>query len=191
MESDIVLASASPRRARILRELGISFRRRSADVDESLLPGESPLAACERLARAKALAVAALEDAPVIGSDTLVVCDDVALGKPSSPEDAASMLRCLSGTTHEVATGVCVVADGVARSGLDRTRVTFAPLTQAEIDWYIATGEPLDKAGAYHVDGLAALFIESVSGSPTGVAGLPVHLLRRLLQEAGVDVGLP
>lgn len=101
------------------------------------------------------------------------------------------MLRLLSGRTHEVVTGLCLVARDGARSGVERTAVTFAPMSAAEVEWYVATGEPLDKAGAYHVDGRGALFVSSVSGSPSNVAGLPVPLLRRLAREAGLDLGLP
>ncbi len=101
------------------------------------------------------------------------------------------MLRLLSGRRHDVVTGLCLAARGVLRSAVDRTAVTFAELTEADVDWYVGTGEPLDKAGAYHVDGGAALFIRSVSGSPSGVAGLPVRLLLELAREAGVDIGLP
>jgi septum formation protein len=184
----LVLASASPRRAHILRSLGVVFRTRPADVDESLFPGEEPWDAAERLARAKAGAVAASETLPVLGADTLVVREGTVLGKPSSPEDAGRMLRVLSGTTHEVVTGVCLVVNGRARSGRDRTAVTFAPLSDREIAWYVATGEPLDKAGAYHVDGRGALFIERLQGSSSNVAGLPVALLYRLARESGLDL---
>jgi septum formation protein len=185
----LVLASSSPRRAHILRGLGIPFLVRPPEVDETQLPGEEPGAAAERLARAKAEAVAASESLPVLAADTLVVKGGAILGKPSGPEDAARMLRLLSGGTHEVVTGVCLCASGVRRSGLDHTAVTFARLSDEEIAWYVATGEPLDKAGAYHVDGRAALFIEGLEGSPSNVAGLPVALLYRLAREAGLFLG--
>jgi septum formation protein len=187
----LVLASASPRRAAILRGLGVPFRRRIVDVDETVRPGEAPTAACERLARDKAKAAAACEALPVLGADTLVVCEGAVLGKPASTAEAESMLRLLSGRTHEVVTGLCLAVDGVLRSRVDRTSVTFACLTDGDVAWYVGTGEPLDKAGAYHVDGGAALFITSVSGSPSGVAGLPVRLLLELAREAAVDIGLP
>jgi septum formation protein len=188
----LVLASASPRRARILSELGVPFRVAVSDVDESLAPGEEAGAAAVRLARAKAEAVAAaVGDAlPVLAADTLVVCEGKALGKPESPAAAADMLRLLSGRTHEVVTGTCLLARGRAHTGLDRTEVRFAPLSEADIAWYVDTGEPLDKAGAYHVDGKGGLFIESVAGSPSNVAGLPVRRLRQLLRAAGLDLGL-
>ena len=101
------------------------------------------------------------------------------------------MLELLSGRTHEVVTGLCLVARSGTRSGVERTAVAFAPMSADEIDWYVATGEPIDKAGAYHVDGRGALFVSSVSGSPSNVAGLPVRLFLRLIREAGLDLGLP
>ena len=185
-----MLASASPRRAQILRALGVPFVVRAADLDEALAHLEPGAAAAERLARAKALAVAAAETLPVLAADTLVVCDGVVLGKPADAAQAASMLRQLSGRDHEVVTGVCLVAFGEARSGVESTTVRFAAMTEAEIAAYVATGEPMDKAGAYHVDGRGALFVASVSGSPSNVAGLPVRLVARLAAEAGVPLGI-
>ncbi len=185
----IVLASGSPRRARILRELGLVFDVIVSEVDEALFPGEDGASACQRLARAKAASVASRESRPVIGADTVVVCDAEVLGKPVSPDDARAMLRRLSGRSHEVLTGLCVVTPDSLISSVAATSVRFAPLSADEIDWYVATGEPLDKAGAYHVDGLGALFIEAVDGSPSNVAGLPVRLLLTLAREAGVDLG--
>ena len=191
MEPRLVLASASPRRARILRELGVSFRVEVSNQDESLRPGEDGAAAVERLARAKGLAVARTETLPVLAADTEVLCDGHILGKPADERDAVAMLRRLAGRAHEVVTGVCVVAGGVARSGVERSVVRFAPMNEEELRWYAATGEPLDKAGGYHVDGKGALFVETVFGSPSNVAGLPVRLLLRLVREAGLDLGFP
>ena len=191
MEPRLVLASASPRRGRILRDLGVSFRVLVSHEDESLQPGEDGAAAVERLARAKALAVAAGETLPVLAADTEVLCDGHILGKPADERDALAMLRRLQGRAHEVVTGVCVVSRGVARSGVERSLVRFAPMSEEELRWYAATGEPLDKAGGYHVDGKGALFIETVEGSPSNVAGLPVRLLLRLVREAGLDLGFP
>jgi septum formation protein len=191
LEPRLVLASASPRRARILRDLGVSFRVLVSHEDESLQPGEDGAAAVERLARAKALAVAAGETLPVLAADTEVLCDGHILGKPADEGDAVAMLRLLQGRAHEVVTGVCVVSVGVARSGVERSVVRFAPMSEGELAWYAATGEPLDKAGGYHVDGKGALFVETVEGSPSNVAGLPVRLLLRLVREAGLDLGLP
>lgn len=180
-----MLASASLRRAGILRSLGVAFEVKAADLDESLRPGEEAGAAAERLAREKALAIGRHESRPVVGADTLVVCDGRVLGKPSSRDDAAAMLRLLSGRSHEVVTGVCLLVGGTAHSGVERTFVEFAPLSEEEIVWYVSTGEPMDKAGGYHIEGRGALFVESVAGSPSNVAGLPVGLLRRLFREAG------
>jgi septum formation protein len=160
-------------------------------VAEDLVAGESAEAAAERLARAKAVAVAAKEDLPVLGGDTVVVCEEAILGKPASDEEAASMLRRLSGRTHTVVSGLCLVSAGTARSGIERTSVTFERLSDADIEWYVATGEPRDKAGAYHVDGRGALFITRLEGSPSNVAGLPVRLLLRLARDANLDLRFP
>jgi septum formation protein len=188
MEPRLVLASASPRRAQILRNLELPFRVVVSGADETLRPGEDAAQAAERLARAKAAAVAAGESLPVLAADTLVVCEGRILGKPESEEEAAQMLGLLSGRTHEVVTGVCLHSAGIARSGLERTAVTFVALTPGQIAWYVATGECLDKAGAYHVEGRGSLFIASVSGSPSNVAGLPIGLLWRLVREAGLNL---
>ena len=191
MEPRLVLASASPRRARILRDLGVRFRVVVSHEDESLVPGEDGPAAVERLARAKAIAVAREEALPVLAADTEVLCDGHVLGKPADEREAVAMLKRLEGRAHEVVTGVCLVADGVVRSGVERSLVRFAPMTDEEVGWYAASGEPLDKAGGYHVDGKGALFIETVEGSPSNVAGLPVRLVLRLVREAGLELGLP
>ena len=191
MAESLVLASASPRRALLLRALGVSFRVVVSGAEETLEPGEEAGAAAERLAGVKAAAVARSEPPPILAADTVVVCAGRILGKPGSPDEARQMLQTLSGRTHEVVTGLCLVARGGTRSGVERTTVTFAPMSVAEVDWYVATGEPMDKAGAYHVDGRGALFVASVSGSPSNVAGLPVRLLLRLAREAGLDLGLP
>jgi septum formation protein len=159
--------------------------------DESLRPDEDAAAAVERLARAKALAVSRGESLPVLGADTEVLCDEHILGKPADEAEARSMLRRLSGRSHEVVTGVCLVVDGGAHSGVERSRVTFAAMSPDEVAWYAASGEPLDKAGGYHVDGRGALFIETVEGSPSNVAGLPVRLLLQLAREAGLTLGWP
>lgn len=185
----LVLASASPRRARILESLGIPFRRVVAAVDETPRAGETGAALAERLAREKAQAVTDADGLPVLAADTVVVCHGELLGKPVSPDDAHRMLRALSGRAHEVVTGVCVAALGRIHSGVDTTEVRFAALSQAAIDWYVDSGEPMDKAGAYHIDGAGAWFVTAIAGSPSNVAGLPVQLLRRLLRQAGADLG--
>lgn len=188
MTERLVLASASPRRALILRSLGLSFRVVVSDVEEVVLPGERADRTVERLAGEKAAAVALREALPVLGADTVVALGDEILGKPRSPEEAAVMLRSLAGREHDVLTGLCLMKGGRAFYGVERTAVRFAPMTEAEIARYVATGESMDKAGAYHIDGRGALFVESVSGSPSNVAGLPVRLLYSLAQRAGVDL---
>lgn len=187
----LILASASPRRARILSELGVPFRTVVSHQDESVNPGEDGAATVERLACAKALAVAAKETLPVLGADTAVLCDDDILGKPADDADAGAMLRRLSSRSHDVVTGVCVVRGEGVHSGVERSRVTFAELSDEDVGWYVDTGEPLDKAGGYNIAGRGALFIETVEGSPSNVAGLPVRLLRQLAREAGLDMGWP
>lgn len=189
MTPRIVLASGSPRRARILGTLGVSFDVHVTDADESLLPGEEGGAAAERLARAKAAAAPASE-LPILAADTIVLRDGVVYGKPTSAADAVRMLGELQGRAHEVATGVCLRLGSALHSGVERTRVTLAPMSLAEREWYVATEEPMDKAGAYNVDGLGALFVAEVAGSPSNVAGLPVRLVRSLAREAGLDLGL-
>lgn len=192
MQPRLVLASASPRRARILGELGVAFRVVVSNVDEKLREGEDGAAAVERLARAKAMAVAKAETAlPVLAADTEVISDGRILGKPEGAAESVAMLRGLAGRTHEVVTGLCLVSGGAARSGVERTSVRFASMSPEELSWYAATGEPLDKAGGYHVDGRGALFVEAVAGSPSNVAGLPVRLLLRLARELDVDLGWP
>jgi septum formation protein len=187
----LVLASASPRRAQILTALRIPFRVVVSNVDETIGPEEDGAGAAERLARKKAEAVAGSEELPVLAADTVVVCEGQVLGKPASSEDAVRMLRMLSARRHEVITGVCLVTRGAVRSGIERTSVSFASMTDEQVAWYVATGEPMDKAGAYHVDGIGSAFIASLSGSPSNVAGLPVRLVLRLAREAGLALGPP
>ncbi len=191
MEPRLVLASASPRRARILTDLGVGFRVVVSHEDETLAPGEDGASAVERLARAKARAVAPGQALPVLAADTEVLLDGQVLGKPADEEDAVAMLRRLAGRAHEVVTGLCLVAGGLELAGVERSLVRFAPMGEEELRWYAASGEPLDKAGGYHVDGKGALFVEAVEGSPSNVAGLPVRLLLRLAREAGLDLGFP
>jgi nucleoside triphosphate pyrophosphatase len=186
----VVLASGSPRRARILDSLGVPFRVVVTNADETLRPGEEAGAAAERLARLKAACVQD-EALPVLAADTLVTCGGRILGKPRDGAEAAEMLRLLSGRAHEVVTGVCLAAGGRALSGVERTTVRFATLTPRAVEWYVSTGEPLDKAGAYHVDGRGAAFIEAIEGSPSNVAGLPVRLVLKLAQELGISLVVP
>jgi septum formation protein len=175
----LVLASASPRRAELLRAVGVPFVLRPIDVDESVLPAEAPAPYVERLARAKATARVG-PDELVIGADTTVVVDDMIVGKPSDADDARRMLRLLSGRTHTVLTGVAVATTASVASGVARTDVTFAALPDAWIDRYVATGAPLDKAGGYGMQDGAALFVARIDGSPSNVIGLPLHLVSEL-----------
>jgi septum formation protein len=187
----LVLASSSPRRREILASLGLTFEARAADVDETLLPGESASDAAERLARAKAeTAAAGTPEALVVAADTLVVLDGDALGKPRDRADARRMLATLSGRAHDVVTGVACAHGGRIVSGRETTRVVFAAMSDAEIAAYSATGEPDDKAGAYAMQGIGGLFVERVEGSPSNVVGLPVRLLYRLASELGVDLAV-
>ncbi|MGA1368720.1 MAG: Maf family protein [Blastocatellia bacterium] len=179
----LVLASGSPRRAELLRAAGIDFTVEVADVDETPHEGEAPAAYVARLALAKA-AVVAQRRGPghrVLGADTTVVIQNQIIAKPVDAEDARRMLQQLSGQWHEVLTGIALVEDDEERTEVETTRVEFAPLTPAEIDWYVATGEPMDKAGAYGIQGYASRFIERIEGSYANVVGLPVHRVYRLL----------
>ena len=193
----IVLASSSPRRRRLLRELGVVFSVRVPDVDERPLPGELPGPHVRRLALAKARAVSR-ELVPggaarwVIGADTVVVLDGDILGKPRDAAHAAVMLARLSGRTHEVLTGVALVpaCGGRARTAVVRTRVLMKPFDAQAIRRYVASGEPLDKAGAYAMQGRGRHLIAHVSGSLTNVVGLPLERLEQLLAAAGVVLAL-
>jgi septum formation protein len=182
----LILASASPRRSELLRAAGYDFQVLPADVDERPLPGEAPDPYVRRVALDKARAVAVgLPDAVVLAADTCVVADDAILGKPLDEEDAARMLRMLSGRAHDVLTGVAVIGPAGTRVESADSRVVFAPLSAGEIAWYVASGEPADKAGAYAIQGLASRFVERVEGSYSNVVGLPVSLVYRLLAEQG------
>jgi len=191
MRPRVILASSSPRRREILSALGLTFETRPSDVDESLKDGEGAFAAAERLACAKASAVAAGEpDALVVAADTLVVLDGEALGKPKGRADARRTLSRLAGRAHDVVTAVALARGGRVVSGREITRVTFAPMTEREVDAYVASGEPDDRAGSYAIQGIGGLFVERVEGSPSNVVGLPVRLLYTLAKDFGVDLGV-
>lgn len=182
----LILASASPRRRELLAAAGLAFRVDAADVDETPWPAETPDAYAERLARAKAAAVAARwPHAPVLGADTVVIVDGEILGKPTDVEDAARMLRRISGRSHTVLTAVAISWRGVMRSAMESTEVWVNALTGDEIAAYVASGEPMDKAGAYAIQGLASRFIPRIAGSYTNVVGLPVTTVLRLLSTYG------
>ncbi|MEO8359738.1 MAG: nucleoside triphosphate pyrophosphatase [Vicinamibacteria bacterium] len=181
----LILASASPRRARILESLGLKFVVSPSDIDESPLRGETPRVLVQRLARGKALAAKHQPRDCVLAADTVVVLGSRILGKPKNPAEARSMLRSLSGRTHTVATGVAVSLGARIFVALDLTDVKFRRIDAAEISRYVRTGEPMDKAGAYHIEGGGAAFIEAIHGSPSNVAGLSVTTARRLLKRVG------
>ncbi len=170
----LVLASKSPRRSEILKNAGIDFTVRVADADETIPEGTKPEDAVVFLAARKALAVERADDESVLGADTIVVLDDKILGKPKDKEDAYNMIKSLSGRVHSVFTGVCAVGNGVSLTFAEETKVEFYPLSEDEINEYINTNEPYDKAGAYGIQGLASKFIRGIQGDYFNVVGLPV-----------------
>jgi septum formation protein len=184
----LILASASPRRAEILRTVGWPFETLAVDIDESRRAGEAAAAYVERVARAKADAAAALcvPGATILGADTVVVIENEILGKPLDDEDARRMLRLLRDRWHQVLTGVALVngETGSAKVAHEVTEVRFAAMTEDEISWYVATGEPKDKAGAYAIQGQGARFIKEIRGDYSNVVGLPVRLLYELMNES-------
>lgn len=183
----LYLASTSPRRAELLRQIGVAFQPCAPAVDETPQVGELPEHYVERLARAKALAVQPLEPhACVLGADTAVVLEGQILGKPSDAETGLAMLRALSGRTHQVLTAVAVAHAGQCQSKVVATEVSFRALSEAEILAYWASGEPCDKAGAYGIQGLAAVFVRHIKGSYSAVVGLPLCETAHLLACCGV-----
>jgi septum formation protein len=183
----LVLASGSPRRRELLAALNLQFEVRSPDVDETRFPDETPGTYVERIARAKAVAVAG-SDEIIVAADTTVVFEGKVMGKPGHPEEARSMLRRLQGARHEVLTGLAVSSHGEIHSLVDATEVEMMSMTDEEIAAYVAGGEPMDKAGAYALQGEGGVFVTSVHGSPSTVVGLPIHQLPRLLGRVGVEL---
>lgn len=183
----VILASQSPRRRELLTLVGITHEVQPADIDETYLAGEKPAPHAERLARGKCAVIAEREpDALVIGSDTIVVVDGEVLGKPKDEGDAAHMLRRLSGRTHIVVTAVAVAWRGQTKSAVEEVNVTFHSLSDDDIAAYIATREPMDKAGAYGIQGFGATIVERVDGDYFAVMGLPLQLVIRELRELGI-----
>ena len=181
----LILASASPRRSELLRNAGIVFEVQPADVAEVPLPGELAQALAERLAREKAMAIVRSRPTDVVlGADTVVVVDGEILGKPADAADAARMLRLLSGREHQVITGVCLVVSGQCSVASETTSVTMSEISEKVIAEYVATGEPMDKAGAYAIQGIASRWIPRIEGDYSNVVGLPVALVWRMLQQA-------
>src|SRR5579862_9282483 len=182
----LILASASPRRQELLRNAGIPFTVQPADIDETPLAGESPRACAERLAREKARAVH--QHYPhdfVLGADTIVVVDDLILGKPRDAQDAARMLRMLSGRQHSVITGVCLSSSPSEVVSSETTLVNMSGIMDDEIRDYVATGEPMDKAGAYAIQGIASRWISRIEGDYSNVVGLPVARVYEMLKASG------
>jgi nucleoside triphosphate pyrophosphatase len=185
----LILASASARRADLMREAGIEVEIQPADVDENVLPGELPEAYVRRVADAKCLAISERNQGRhVIGADTAVVVDGHILGKPADADDAARMLRMLSGRSHLVISSVCLMKNGrpVVDTQVEVTVVEFAHLSPAEIAWYVASRESMDKAGGYGIQGLASRFVTRIAGSYSNVVGLPIAVVYRMCTKAGL-----
>ena len=188
----LILASASPRRSELLRNAAIAFTVEPAHVTELPLSNEKPTDYAQRLARDKARAVHARHpDSTVLGADTVVVVDEHLLEKPADGRDAARMLRLLSGRSHQVITGVCLVAPGFERTEAEITQVVFSPLSEDEISFYVQTGEPTDKAGAYAIQGIASRWVERIDGCYFNVVGLPLPRVYRMLRDAKAATGEP
>jgi septum formation protein len=182
----VILASASPRRHDLLSQIDVRFEVRVPEIDESPMEGEDPVGYVRRLAIAKADAVSSAPDELVIAADTTVDLEAMIMGKPSDDRDAKSMLRRLSGRTHRVHTGVAVRLGARQLADVCTTSVTFVPLDEATIDWYVETGEPLGKAGSYALQGAGAALVSGVEGSVSNVIGLPLHLVVELADRLGV-----
>ena len=186
----LILASASPRRAELLRNAAINFTVEPAHVAEQPFPNEAPLEYAQRLAHDKARAMfARTSGSAVLGADTVVVVDEHLLEKPIDDDDAARMLRLLSGRTHQVITGVCLVAPAFERTEAEITQVVFSPLSEDEIAYYVQTGEPMDKAGAYAIQGIASRWVERIEGCYFNVVGLPLPRVYRMLKAAQATMG--
>lgn len=184
----IVLASGSPRRKELLEQLGFSLEIRPAEIDESVRPGEDPYTYVQRLATEKAK-VSALPGELVIAADTTVAVDGQIIGKPDDANHARTILGTISGRTHNVHTGFSIARDAYFHTEVVTTQVTFSALTASEIEWYLQTGEPFDKAGAYGLQGKGGAFVKSIAGSVTNVIGLPIAELLAALRSFGVEVG--
>jgi septum formation protein len=187
MTAQIILASASPRRKELLDQIGVAYHVYAVDIDESVRPGELALAYVQRMAAEKSAACGLKYGGhlPILAADTTVVLDDVIMGKPKDKGDALSMLRQLSGVTHQVYTAVSLRGNE-HNQAVSITEVSFRPLADAELERYWQTGEPLDKAGSYAIQGLAAVFVQSIKGSFSGVVGLPLFETGQLLIKQGI-----
>ena len=185
---DLILASQSPRRRELLGLTGLDFTVRVADIDETMWPGKAPFDEVARVSRLKALAVDRAPGDVVIAADTIVVLHDQVLGKPATPDQAVAMLTALSGRDHQVMTGVTVLKGNTCLTHTEITDIHFRELSQEEIRRYVATGEPMDKAGAYGIQGGAALFVDSMRGDYYNVMGLPVCRLFLMLRTAAPEI---
>lgn len=185
---NLILASASPRRKELLNLFGVPFTIRVADIDETMDQGKDPFDEVSRVSRAKALAAERGEDDVVIAADTIVVCEGRVLGKPRSPEEAKEMLRLLSGRDHQVMTGCTVLRGGESETFTEVTDLHFRELSEKEIARYVSSGEPMDKAGAYGIQGGAALFCTHMVGDYYNVMGLPVCRLSQTLRRMAADL---
>jgi septum formation protein len=187
----LILASASPRRSELLRNAGIAFTVDPANIPEQSLPDEQPLQYAQRLARDKARAVfTRRSDNVVLGADTIVVADEHLLEKPANELDASRMLRLLSGRAHQVITGVSLIARGFEQSEAEITEVRFSTLSEDEIEYYVETREPMDKAGAYAIQGLASRWVERIDGCYFNVVGLPIPRVYRMLRALEGETGI-
>ena len=184
----VVLASASPRRSELLAQIGMSFEVMPTDIDETEHPGEDPVSYVRRLAIEKALAAVVGDDVVVIAADTTVDLDGMILAKPADDADALRMLGLLAGRTHLVHTGVAIRYQGRVAAEVNTSLVSMKASDDQWLRWYVATGEPHGKAGAYGIQGAAAVFVDTVQGSVTNVIGLPLSLLEQLLSEVGVSL---
>ena len=181
----LILASQSPRRSELLKNAGIPFVAKAANVDETVLPGEGPEDYAKRVAQLKAMAIQGAPGDIVLGADTVVVIDREILGKPRDPDDAARMLELLAGRKHEVITAICLRRGKEVQIDWAVTLVWFVPLTREEIGDYVASGEPMDKAGAYAIQGLASKFVQRIDGSYANVVGLPIELVYKHFKKWG------
>ena len=186
-ELELILASASPRRAELLCQLGLRFDVQPADIDETEVDHETPYEFVRRLAEEKAETVSFSSEGVVLAADTVVVHQDRTMGKPVNPQRAREMLRALSGSWHQVYTGTALVTE-ITRSVVTRTNVKFKAISDREIQRYLETGEPLDKAGAYGIQGVGSLFVERIEGSYSNVMGLPLFETEALFEESGTTV---
>ena len=184
----LILASASPRRKQLLQQMGVVPQVKPANIDETQRPGEKPHDYCQRMALEKATACVRINDQqnPVLGADTVVVCDGRSLGKPVDIEDARSMLMQLSNRTHQVLSAVCVMFDGQTEIVVHQSQVCFDSIPEAWMHTYVASGEPMDKAGAYGIQGAAAMWIKQINGSYSSIMGLPLFETAQILYKLGI-----